>query len=684
MEPIQNTAAAISKDHAPLEASQKQIQELDKRIQDLTQSVQVLRQSIEELKESTPATMSGILREIQTKHLIPDGIASPGEIQKFLENALNGVHAEIERLHEGRETLQAPLRLSETSELVQNIADHADLATKSAMALVSKGWSRDTLNSLRTEGNRFIRRRIDEYMAALSSQGDWNSFSEKIELVKKRLNEIQELSFLETSTFADIQSRIFVLRNQIVEALSQLDPRDFVRLPSVFCPSSPLPPDLLYSAFSHIPNILALLFSTHDSKEDLMNHFLDEGDLTRALEMANEFKDRPFVRSQGLFNIVQQMVKRGDCDKALALANEISDKNSAIFREALVSIGSKLATDGTFKSALEVASQISNQTRRAIVISAIASAMTKKGTLEESIKSAKELTSTVFSNLSIVLNDAILAQFSAKKAKKGNIQEALDDASKIKDENFKGEAFSIIAQETARRGDTDGALQLAQSVSDEKYRSEALSLIAQEMATRGDTDGALELVQSISDENCIYQALSIIAQEMAKRKMFDKAFEVVDQIDVNSYSVLREQALVAIGDEFLRNNQFDELLGRAREVDFSAFASKLAARGDVEKALRIIESSDDDLVDKPVSFYSMALEIAKAGNFQEALRIANLIPDTAKWNRDNSICDISLEMAKLGRFDEALALLVPIEASPAKERTVNNIRYLQEKARVSS
>ena len=505
MEPLPNTAAAISKDHGHVEAAHKHLQEIDKRIHDLTQSREVLHQSIRELKESDTATISDVLKKIQTKHTIPEGVISPGDIQKFLEDALHGVHAEIERLHEGRETLQALSSLGETSELVQNIADHAEPATKYAMARVSKGWSRDTLNSLRTEGDRFIKERIDGYIAALSSQEEWNSSSEQIELVKKKLNEIQKLSFLETSTFADIQSRIFDLRNLFVEALLQLDPRDFEHLPSVPEPSTPLQNDLLHVAFSNISKMLSLSCSSGDNRQDLIDLFTNEGDLRAALEIAKEFKDNPFIHSQALCKIVYQMVKRGDYDGALVVVNEISNKNFPIVREALALIGSKFAIDGKFEKAYGVACQISFP-KALEVIDTMASEMAKTGTLEEALEAAHKWANSDFGNVSMALSDGIRAEFATKKAKMGNIREALDDLLKISSDYFKQQLISNIAQEMAKRGDIKGALELAESLPEEdilfkEYKKKALLVIAQEMANRGDKDGAFEVTQGRFDED---------------------------------------------------------------------------------------------------------------------------------------------------------------------------------------
>ena len=705
MEPLPNTARAISGEHDHVEAAHKHLQELDKRIQDLTQSIQVLSSSIQQLHSSKVAELPRFIRQIKERHPIPEDCQTPQEVNTFLKRALHDARAESERLDKEKAEITERLEIRgrddrkqlpdgkveskkiNSQEVVHHepffgeypleedvlahIVDLADPTIKATMAQLSRRWNQRVRTSLIKEYTRFVIRQLEAYIKALS-QESMSTPKDIRDQVITELKRIEEDPFKGVRTLADIKTKILDLRGQMVEALSIVDPKDVALLPHTPRPSKLVPADFKYVVFSLVPDLLALP-SVEDQAEELVDRYFESGNIEKALEMAKKVSRPDYHISSILKDIALQFSAAGDFDRAIALGEE--SPHCFLQVDILSDVASKLAAKGNIDRALEIANKIRESVQKDLAI------------------------------IAVVVNGA----------RAGKYKEVRAIANQIVDSTWKNEAFSKIASQFVATGKFREALTLANQITDSKLKKTILLEITLKLAAVGEYKEAFRVVVHLGDQQ-VSDACKKIFEGIPKETRVDDVFEGVKEMSFADSRSMNSNELVytfleVYSTDMIQQGRLQELLTFVEQLGYSSSKAKalcliatgLVKVGKVDMALSLVMGIQDSY-DRDRALLALATEIEKLrnyetwfscvnhitkleyrdeelkkystkcasrGEFQEAKRVAGCIRDEDQ--RLAAIGNIALEMAKNKMFPEAISQVNQITGRGQRERSLSQI-----------
>jgi tetratricopeptide (TPR) repeat protein len=127
------------------------------------------------------------------------------------------------------------------------------------------------------------------------------------------------------------------------------------------------------------------------------------------------------------------------------------------------------------------------------------------------------------------------------------IKESIEIAKEIKDDSYKSQALSSIAQSLIKANKIKESIEIANKIKDDSYKSQSLSSIAKSLAQSGKIEEAIEIANKIDDDKYTFyksQALSSISKSLSlygrvydSTKIFDYAINIAKKVDDNSYKL---------------------------------------------------------------------------------------------------------------------------------------------------
>lgn len=316
-----------------------------------------------------------------------------------------------------------------------------------------------------------------------------------------------------------------------------------------------------------------------------------EGIFEEALETARSIRKSTFVgnRSRALAHIASDLAQIGEpyqhiFEEALEDAESIVTEDTR--STALEEIVSCLAIAGEFEVALDITKDDIGDTspfwKKNTAFGNIASELAKAGKFEEALEIAGDIP---YENICI----GALRNIALELVKAGKFEEALEITESIVRSVAGSEnggwnssiALARIGSELAKAENPykhlfEAALETARNISSKGNRSQALSNIASALARAGEFEEALKTARIISDESHRSHALARIASELAKaekppyKHLFKESLELTRNISDEEYSNFmvpyHSFALRDIVLELAKAEEFEEALKTARKI----------------------------------------------------------------------------------------------------------------------
>lgn len=354
----------------------------------------------------------------------------------------------------------------------------------------------------------------------------------------------------------------------------------------------------------------------------------------KALEIIrsiSEYEKRSIALSQIAFELAKaEKPHEGIFEEALETARSIRKSTFVGNRSrALAHIASDLAQIGEpyqhiFEEALEDAENIVTEDTRSTALEKIVSYLAIAGEFEVALDITKDDIGDAVYDIELTSpfwqKNTAFGNIASELAKAGKFEEALEIAGDIPYENICIDALRNIALELVKVGEFEEALETTESIVRSVVGSEhggwnssiALARIASELANAEEPykhlfEAALETARNISSKESRSEALSNIASELAGAGEFEEALKTARSISVESY---RSRALARIASE----------LAKAEKPPYKHL---------FKESLELTKNISDEGYIPYHSFTlrDIVLELAKAGEFEEALKTARNIRD---------------------------------------------------------
>ena len=699
MEPAQHsihTAADLSVERVGLENEHNRIQEIDKRINELSQSLQLLHRSITELKQTGHDSQAQIyvVRQLKERHPFLSEIMVQGDISTVLEKAVLDVQTEIEHLHQqankriehqgeiesrgavaARKVPDQEVESIDQEDIWSMVTDHADPATKAVLSQISRAGRDKTISSVKRECDFFVQRRIEDFVEALLND---ELVTPKVlrDQIIEDLQGIRRNSFDDVATFSEIKSKIFDLRNRVVEALSKLDPKDFQSLPTIPEPPSFLPQDLKYSAFSLIQEFLKMYSGPEfdSNKEPLLFQIIEQGDFDTALKLIDQMEDVS-TKNKHFNHIVSKLVAGGNLKKALEIAEKIVlprfSRESFAAEEPFIAIASRMAASGDVDGVWEILKKI--DTYRDYAFDRISTVLAAKGQLEDAIRFSGQI-------IDLGKRERVFSYIASEFASIGNIRRALEIARSIQGEQSRSEAYKAIVSKLAALENFDEALEVARLVTDNSYYNQRFQPILSAMIKAGQSERALQIVDTHFHDSYREGVLESVIEEMAKHGQFEQAIQLAD--DTMSLPLSKAEAFSSIAIELAKAGQFERALSIAQEritLDniqsrcFGSIALEMVSKGKLKEALEVVEKIKDEQLKKE-TLKNISQTLLKMKKFDEAFDVASKIGNNLIESQIYS--DILLGFAMEGDILKAHEVSGFIMDSTVKMQTMKTMMYI--------
>jgi tetratricopeptide (TPR) repeat protein len=261
---------------------------------------------------------------------------------------------------------------------------------------------------------------------------------------------------------------------------------------------------------------------------------------------------------------------------------------------------------------------------------------------------ARQARETALSFKDEVVRELSLQSIAEVQARAGMIQEARETAPSLKDDIALLDVLLAITQLQARAGLIDEARTTAQSIAIDSYRAEALASIGEAEAKAGRAKQAIEafsLAIALAQGRKYDSVFVSIAGAQARAGLNDDAHRTVQSIE---NAAARAEALASIAEAEAR----------------AASPAKQATKETFDRAIKTAQSITDRSGLRSEALSGIAIAMAGAGLFQEALQTA----ETIDYRRSETIDSIAVAMAEAGRIADAI-------------KTAQSFAYLLERAR---
>lgn len=211
-----------------------------------------------------------------------------------------------------------------------------------------------------------------------------------------------------------------------------------------------------------------------------------------------------------------------------------------------------------------------------------------------------------------------------------DLNKVIDYLGNLTDESEKAELLYILCNRLSIHNKFKEAINIASRISQETKKSEAFLDICRAQINRGNIDDALVSTHSISDEEALESSHIDICHALVKDGRIEEAVKISNKIPESKRSSSSRSISVAI-----------------------------AKSGKIDKALEIAGSIISEQ-QKAMAFQSIAEAYVKIGKIQEALNLIGTLKTTPnslmQFIKDKSFGSIALEMAKRGNTQDAVIL----------------------------
>ncbi len=256
--------------------------------------------------------------------------------------------------------------------------------------------------------------------------------------------------------------------------------------------------------------------------------------------------------------------------------------------------------------------------------------------------------------------------------------QALHIAKSITGETERSFTLSAIAEVMAKAGRFEQAIQIAKGIDDADDRALALKNIAEEMAKAGMKEQAqtvfeqaLQAARSVNESSERSSTLSVIAQAMAKAGQFERTLQVVREFTYEKGLPLKLLALCYIAEEMAKakvenKTLWEEIVQLARSIEktddrslaLRSIAQEMAKAGQIEQALQLAKSFSEPFWQSS-TLKSIVEVMAKAKVKEQALwekivQVARSIEN--EWWRSKALSFIAEAMAKADMKEQAFQI----------------------------
>jgi tetratricopeptide (TPR) repeat protein len=354
--------------------------------------------------------------------------------------------------------------------------------------------------------------------------------------------------------------------------------------------------------------------------------YAEAGQHDQALEVTGKIVDST-EKTEALAGIARKHMQAGHYDQAVKVALTIADpsvqyRTLADITDASIASGDKAKTNELLSQLLQAASAIEE---RPLL----------EGRMRRSFPRRRSPLDTMQGR---PIKARALAEVASKYAKIGEkgkatelLSQALTDATAVTDTLRKADALAEIARTSAAVGEYEQALQITNTISDPYVKEKALAAIASNYAEIGQYDQALQIAQAIESAGFKADVLATIARQYVKAGQLDQARQLAETIP-------------------------DHRLGRGVLADI---ADAYAKAGHQEQAAslfsRIEDRRDAHWEERYAVMVGMVALYARAGLYDPALRIANLIGDEAE--KASALATVARRFAEAGQKEKAAEIL---------------------------
>ena len=335
---------------------------------------------------------------------------------------------------------------------------------------------------------------------------------------------------------------------------------------------------------------------------------------------------------------------------------------------AQIRAGDVAGAQETTTQALKLVRRIRNEGRRAWVLGRIAEGQAQAADLS----GARNTTKHALALAQVMSNEKLWAGIFVVMVKArieaGDLEQAVEIASTIDDQDMRDGALAEIARKQAETGDVAQALQIARTIDSEDVRDGVLAEIAKAQAQAGAVAQAFALAQTITQKEQKIRGLSAVAEELAR---------LANTTDLGELA----QPLAAK----------EQQVGRVAILATGLVAAWSTYGCTVEQALALVLNgleSSSYAMDYVTCLVDIAKLQAQAGDingarksFSRAFTAAQTLPEedhNEGWSRRRALSDIAKEQAGAGDVEHALTLVRRI--TPQEDRVRPMIDIAKEQA----
>ncbi|MBW4682704.1 MAG: hypothetical protein KME19_21820 [Microcoleus vaginatus WJT46-NPBG5] len=341
-----------------------------------------------------------------------------------------------------------------------------------------------------------------------------------------------------------------------------------------------------------------------------------------------------------------------------ALQSEKTIQGGESKTKALTAIAKAYVAINEFDKATPILSQAlefsqsvkyADPNEKAWVLEPIALSYAQAGNYTKAIEVAEQITDAEY------YQETALAGIASQYAKNGNLRQATQLATTIKNIQVQTKALTNIATTSVKSGNKDGgleifsqALKVAQTEPQPYNKATLVSESVIQYAQAGEPDAALTGIQAISEPQLKARALGSIALQHAKMGQSEKASQVANQA-FNSIAEIKDaRQKLDVSGEMLRNYT---------KAGFYNYAIQAGEKlGEVFKQAG--NSLDlPDSMQQAGNLRELSLKALEAGNYDIALRAIQIIPNSVGYElKEPTLYQVALAYAKTGQSDKAVQI----------------------------
>jgi len=359
--------------------------------------------------------------------------------------------------------------------------------------------------------------------------------------------------------------------------------------------------------------------------------------------------------NKGYKQIAIEFAKQRKFEKALKNISKITDNECKIL--ALIKVSEELYFNGKLdekeliKDSLIIISKIKDNNDKNKLLSDLSIGLADMGEINQSIVNVANISDQFKKNQTIkkLCSGLIL------KNKFNYIVKLFQEAIEIKPaQNDKSFKLNEIAFELINQGKLKDAIYVAQEISEKDERFDALIKIYTELIKKGKLDDALVATICIDIDWQIGVVLNL-SMEYYKIKKYSKSnglmLECINNVELYNWEFDKNLAYKDISVHFAKQGKFKnatEIVNNKiqetniKDLAFSEISIELIRRGKLTKARKLHQQCYIKFDDNALSV--IAVELAKGGDFEEAVQISQDIIDTVI--KISALIYISIEIIK--------------------------------------